>query len=126
MNEKKEPLTVYEIFNIINANYPNVTSSAEAIRSSCHRDANLIHFGRSSTYGFIVWENEYNIKGGTIRDIAEEFLLKHNTPKHIDEITEYVNRYRDTNAKNIYSNLKMETTNRFVFSGALIGLKKKK
>lgn len=127
LKEKKEPLTVYEIYDIINTKYPNVTRSAEALRGSCQRDANLIYFGRSSTYGLKIWENENNVKGGTIRDIAEEFLLKHNTPKHIDEITEYVNRYRNTTAKNIYANLKMEETNKFVFfSGLMIGLKSKK
>lgn len=127
LKEKKEPLTVYEIYDIINTKYPNVTRSAEALRGSCQRDTNLIYFGRSSTYGLKIWENEYDVKGGTIRDIAEEFLLKHNSPKHIDEITEYVNRYRDTNAKNIYANLKMEENNRFVFfSGLMIGLKSKK
>jgi hypothetical protein len=53
--------------------------------------------------------------------------MEQSEPKHIDEITDFVNRYRDTNAKNIYANLQMEENKRFVFfKGLMIGLKSKK
>lgn len=124
--EKKEPMTVYEIYDLIQKNHPGVTKSAEAVRGSCQRDAKLIFFGRSSTYGLKVWEDELNIKGGTIREIAEEFLQHQTEPKHIDEITEYVNRYRNTNSKSVYTNLKVDEQKRFVFfCGPLIGLSSK-
>jgi hypothetical protein len=126
LKEKNEPMAIYDIYNTIELTYPGITKSAEALRGSCQRDPNLIFFGRSSTYGLKIWEDEQDIRGGTIRDISEEFLLTQKEPKHIDKITEYVNRYRDTTAKNIYANLKMEDNNRFVFfSGLLIGLKSK-
>ena len=127
LEEKNEPLNVYELFDFIEIKYPNVSKNAEALRGSCQGDTNLIFFGRSSTYGLKKWEDELNIRGGTIRDIAEEFLFEQTEPKHIDEITDFVNKYRDTNAKNIYANLKMEKNNRFVFyTGLMIGLKSKK
>lgn len=126
LKEKNEPMTVYNIYDTIELKDPGVTKSAEALRGSCQRDTNLIYFGRSSTYGLKIWENERTIKGGTIREITEEFLLDQSEPKHIDEITDYVNKYRETNAKSIHANLKMEAHCRFVFfKGQLVGLKSK-
>jgi len=126
LTEKNEPMTVYEIYNLIQKNHPGVTKSAEAVRGSCQRDSKLIFFGRSSTYGLKIWEEELNIKGGTIREIAEEFLQNQTEPKHIDEITAYVNRYRNTNSKSVYTNLKVDEQKRFIFfCGQLIGLSSK-
>lgn len=127
LEERKVPLTVYEIFELIEERNAGVTKSPESLRGSCQRDPNLIFFGRSSTYGLKKWEEELSLKGGTIRDIAEEFLFGQEAPKHIDEITEYINKYRDTNSKNIYANLKMDESKRFIFyTGTFIGLKSKK
>lgn len=124
--ERNEPLTVYEIYDLIERKNPGVTKNAEAVRGSCQRDSKLIFFGRTSTYGLKVWENELNIKGGTIRNIAEEFLQNQTEPKHIDEITEYVNIYRNTNSKSIYANLNVDERKRFVFfCGQLVGLSSK-
>ena len=39
------------------------------------RKRGFISFGRTSTYGLKEWEEkEKDIRGGTIRDITEEFL----------------------------------------------------
>ena len=67
------------------------------------------------------------IKGGTIRSIAEEFLLNYNKPMHIGEIAKYILKYRpESNEKSIIYNLKMEDNNRFLFfKKSLIGLKSK-
>ena len=124
--EKNEPMTVYEIYDLIQRNHPGVTKNAEAVRGSCQRDSKLIFFGRSSTYGLKIWEDELDIKGGTIREIAEEFLHNQTEPKHVDEITEYVNKYRNTNSKSVYANLKVDEQKRFAFfCGQLIGLSSK-
>ena len=106
--------------------YPGYKTDEDSIRASMQRKTGFVPFGRTSVYGLKVWEEEKDIRGGTIRDITEEFLMKYSEPKHIDKITDFVNKYRDTNAKNIYANLKMEENNRFVFfSGLMIGLKSK-
>jgi len=112
-----KPLTVYEIFDILNQQYPGISKSAEALRGSCQRDSRLIYFGRSSTYGLKIWEEKLeNIKGGTMHDISEEFLQKLDEPKHIDEITEFVSNYRaDLTSKNLFYNLKSAEHKRFVF-----------
>lgn len=104
--------------------YPDYKTDEDSIRASMQRKTGFVPFGRTSVYGLKVWEEVKDIRGGTIRDIAEEFLMKHSEPKHIDEITDFVNKYRNTNAKNIYANLSMEENNRFdFFKGLKVGLK---
>ena len=117
LSKVKKPLTVYEIFDILNRQYPGISKSAEALRGSCQRDNRLIYFGRSSTYGLKIWEEKLeNIKGGTMHDIAEEYLLKFDEPKHINEIAEYVKSFRkNVTAKNLFYNLKSAEHRRFIF-----------
>ncbi len=126
LEEKNETMTIYQIYEILISNFPNVTKSAEALRGSCQRAPNLIYFGRSSTYGLKNWEDNESVKGGTIRSITEEYLLNFKTPKHIFEITEHVNKFRDTNAKNIHANLKLDESGTFeFFPQSFIGLKRR-
>ncbi len=121
-----EPSKVSDICKKVIEIYPDYNTDESSIRAAMQRKRGFISFGRTSTYGLKEWEEEKDIRGGTIRDITEEFLISLNEPKHVNEITEYVNRYRETTAKNIYVNLKMEENNRFVFfSGLIIGLKSK-
>lgn len=127
LTEIQEPATVNEIFHKVVEKYPDYECSQESLRASMQRKRGFIIFGRTSTYGLKIWEEKYSdIKGGTIRDIVFEFLNNHSEPKHIDEITQYVNKYRDTNSKNIYYNIRIEENNRFLFfQNHLIGLKSK-
>jgi len=116
LKEKNKPLDIYQIYNILVSKHPNVTKSAEALRGSCQRDPNLICFGRSSIYGLHIWEKDESIKGGTMHDIAEEFLIQFEIPKHIDKITEYVSQYRPSvTSKNLLYNLKSAENRRFIF-----------
>jgi len=66
LEEINKPLTVYELYNIIEEKHPGITKSADALRGNLIRATNLIYFGRSSTYGLKIWEDEQTIKGGTI------------------------------------------------------------
>lgn len=125
LKEANKPLTVFEIYNILNQQYPGISKSAEALRGSCQRDSRLIYFGRSSTYGLKSWEEKLdNIKGGTMHDISEEFLSAFDTPKHIDEIVKFVSKYRNNvSSRNLLYNLKSAEHRRFVFfQNSLIGL----
>jgi hypothetical protein len=97
--------------------------------SNLKREFGFVPFGRSSVFGLKKWELEDNtIKSGTIRSIAEEFLLKYDKPMHKSEIAKYVLEYRpESNERSIIFNLKMEDHNRFLFfKKSLIGLKSKK
>jgi len=117
LEEANKPLTVFEIFDILNHQSPSTSKSPEALRGSCQRDTRLIFFGKSSTYGLKIWEKKLNnIKGGTMHDISEEFLLKFDEPKKIDEIVEYVRDFRkNVTSKNLYTNLKSAEHKRFIF-----------
>ena len=123
-------LTLNELFDYFNENYPGLYKNKGVIRSCCIRkDNSFTSFGRSSTYGLKEWETENNtIRGGTIRDLAEEFILQYDQPcRHVD-IVSYVLKYRPgSNFKNIMNNLHMETQNRFLFfKGSLIGVGERK
>lgn len=121
-----QPSKVIEICKKVIELYPDYKTDESSIRASMQRKTDFIPFSRTSVYGLKEWEEEKDIRGGTIKDITEEFLSTQTQPKHIDEITEYVNKYRDTNSKNIYTNLRMEENSRFVFfKGLNIGLKSK-
>ncbi len=126
LEERGEPITVYEMFDTIQNINPEFTKSPDSLRGICQGDSNLISFGRTSTYALKKWEDEQTIKGGTIRDIVEEFLENQDAPIHIDRVTEYVNQFRNTNSKNIYSNLQMHEDKKFsFFKGFLVGLSNK-
>jgi hypothetical protein len=122
-----EPSKVEEIYNKVKELYPGYNTDVNSIRASMQRKTGFVPFGRTSVYGLKSWEEEKDIRGGTIRDITEEYLISQDEPKHIDDIALYVNKYRSTTAKNIYSNLQMEVNSRFsFFRGMFIGLKSKK
>jgi hypothetical protein len=89
----------------------------------------FVPIGRKSLFGLKKWESELeNFKGGTIRNIVEEYLNQFSVPKHIFEITEHVLKYRKkSNQRSILQNLKLDESGMFVFfNGSLIGLKIKK
>jgi len=128
LKEIQEPTSVKTIFQKVVEKYPNYECNQDSLRASMQKENGFICFGRTSTYGLKIWEEKYSdIKGGTIRDIVEEILNKYSEPKHIDEITKYVCKYRDTNAKNIYYNIRIEENKRFIFfKNRYVGLKSKK
>jgi len=117
LEEANKPLKIDEIFETLNRQYPDISNSKISLQSSCRNDSRTIFFGRSSTYGLKIWEKEYeNIRGGTMRDITEEFLMQFNEPKHIDEIVLYVCKYRENvKTRNLFTNLKIAENKRFVF-----------
>jgi len=108
--------------------YPHYITDINSIRASMLKNTGFVPIGKTGVFGLKKWETEIDdFKGGTIRDIAEEFLEGQAEPKHIDEIAEFVNNYRNTTPKNIYANLNMDDSKRFVFfRGSLIGLSAKK
>jgi hypothetical protein len=129
LEEASEPMTIDQIANSVSEKFPGFNTTIDSLRGSLNREKELfIYFGRTSTYGLRRWESEKeNLKGGTIRDIVEEFLTAENRPKHICEILVYVLKYRpDTNEKSIMSNIKVEESNKFCFySGDFVGLQTK-
>jgi hypothetical protein len=119
---------VEDIVKAINVKYPELEINEQSIRSTLQREKGAyIYIGRTSTYGLKKWEIENKaLKGGTIRDISEEYLEKYDKPQHIYDIVNYVKQYRNTSATSIFKNIQAEYKNRFVFyEGGYIGLKSK-
>lgn len=112
-----KPAHITEIVSVIKDSYPDFDSPDTAVKSAMgnHKDL-FIYFGRSSTYGLKIWESKNQfVKGGTIRDIVEEFLEQYDEPCHTSAITQYVNKFRKTEEHSIVNNLKMSGDKRFVF-----------
>lgn len=123
-----KPSKVNVIYKKVIELFPDCESDENSIRASMRKDTGFVPIGRTSIYGLKKWEAEIDdFKGGTIRDIVEEYLHSETQPKHIDEITAFVNNYRNTTSKNIYANLNMDESKRFMFfRGLMIGLSSKK
>lgn len=120
-----KPAHISEIISQILQDYPDFDPSETGLKASMsHKKDLFIFFGRTSTFGLKSWEKKYkNIKGGTIRDIVEEFLEEYDQPCHITAIVEYVNKYRKTDEASVITNLKLTKVKRFVFfKDAYVGL----
>ncbi len=122
------PAHISEIAELINSKHSEASPTESSIKASIGKQKDIfIYFGRSSTYGLKRWESQHkNIRGGTIRDIVEEFLNFNDEPCHLSAIADYVNKFRKTEGNHIITNLKM-SANRFIFlEGSYIGLASKK
>jgi len=105
--------------------YPEKNFREDALLGGLN-NPRFISFGKSGYYGLKTWEENGNIKGGTIRDIIYEYLENKTEPQHMHEITQYVKRFRDTEETSIYSNLQQEENERFaLLPGKYIGLSNK-
>lgn len=124
-----KPSKVKEIFEKVIELHPNYDTEEAKIRASMKRKNGFVPIGRKSVFGLKKWENELdNFKGGTIRDIVEEYLMQFAVPKHISDITEYVLKYRPkSNQHSILQNLKLDESGLYIFfKGSNIGLTTKK
>lgn len=120
-----KPSKVKEIFEKVIQLHPNYDTEEAKIRVSMKRKNGFVPIGRTSMFGLKKWENELeNFKGGTIRNIVEEYLMQFSEPKHISDITEYVLKYRPkSNQHSILQNLKLDESGLYIFfKGSQIGL----
>lgn len=90
-------------------------SEASQLRSWLQRHEAISYRSRKSVYTLKEWKH---VKSGTIRDAIVEFLLKNDTPKNADEITDYVLRFfPKTNKASIRTSMFNDTKKRFSFFG---------
>ncbi|MFV1449150.1 helicase associated domain-containing protein [Maribacter sp. HS] len=123
-----KPSKVAKIFEIVKQLYPNYNTDEDKIRVSMKRINGFVPVGRRSIFGLKKWEKELdNFRGGTIRSISEEYLNQFSNPKHINDITDYVLKFRpNSNSYSIIQNLKLEEHGMFVFyKDSYVGLKSK-
>ncbi|OUR93979.1 hypothetical protein A9Q87_04545 [Flavobacteriales bacterium 34_180_T64] len=124
-----KPSKVKEIFEKVLELHPNYDTEEAKIRVSMKRKDGFVPIGRKSVFALKKWEDELdNFKGGTIRDIVEEYLTQFKTPKHISDITNHVLKYRPkSNQSSILQNLKLDESGLYMFfKGSHIGLSTKK
>lgn len=124
-----KPSKVKEIFEKVIELHPNYDTEEAKIRVSMKRKNGFVPIGRKSVFGLKKWESELdNFKGGTIRDIIEEYLMQFAVPKHISDITEHVLKYRPkSNQYSILQNLKLDESGLYIFfKDSHIGLTTKK
>jgi hypothetical protein len=118
-----KPLKLKEICRELKNMTTKVPPNLESLRSSILSVEEIVAIGKTSTYALRKWDS---IKTGTIKDLVKEFLEKYDEPKHIADITAFVNKFRRTSDKNIMSNLKLDPTGSFVFfRKSFIGLASK-
>ena len=127
LNKIGKPTKLETIYNLILDENPNIEINIQSLRIKLNRSNEIIHFGRSSTYGLKKWEKENNyLRGGTIRGLISELLSINEEPIHVKIIYKHVIKYRpDTNLKSIKTNIYL--CNEFIkFPNNLIGLNSKK
>jgi hypothetical protein len=118
-----KPLKLKEICKELKTRTSKVPPNLESLRSSILSVEEVVAIGKTSTYALRIWDS---IKTGTIKDLVKEFLEQYDEPKHIADITAYVNKFRRTSDKNIMSNLKLDPTGSFIFfRKSYIGLESK-
>jgi hypothetical protein len=77
LEQLRKPSKVNEIFEKVIELHPNYETEEAKIRVAMKRKNGFVPIGRKSVFGLKKWENELeNFKGGTIRDIVEEFLMQ--------------------------------------------------
>ena len=106
------PMQLTEIHEELANRTDRVPRNIESLRSSILSLDEVAAIGKTSTYALAEWDN---VKTATIKEMVREFLEKNNDPKHINDITEYVIKFRDTTSKNVLSNLKLDRTDTFAF-----------
>jgi hypothetical protein len=102
----------------------------QSILGACHLNKQFIvikpkYIGlRSKKYDLVKWKKDNLATLGTLSDCIEEFLSKYDSPRHVDEVAEYIQRYRPFKTRNLILNLDRK---RFVvYKPKFIGLKSKK
>jgi hypothetical protein len=108
-----KPMRLVDIARELRYRSPNkMPPNLESLRSTILSIPDVEAIGKTSTYSLERWSN---VKTSTIKEIVREFLLTKDLPIHIAEITSYVNQFRKTSDKNIYSNLKLDKNRSFMF-----------
>ncbi|MCC7437546.1 MAG: hypothetical protein IT211_03525 [Armatimonadetes bacterium] len=123
--ESGKPLHVEELSARLNQLFPELGTSAESVRGTVLRfPERFTRYDTGSTYGLSEWEAAgQKFKSGTFADIAEEFLVSCDTPRHWAEVAEYVMRYRTTTERTVFGTLKADMAGRFYFyDGGMVGL----
>lgn len=102
LTEKYEPMTVDELYDILQTKYSFKYKSPASIRGIVNSDARLCMVGVDNLVALTEWEH---IKLGSVREIIVQYLEQFDEPKPVHDIVGYVLRYRDTTENSIRSTM---------------------
>ena len=114
LREFNRPMTAEEICEQLNQRYPDLEQIPSKIGANALRNSNIVAVSRSSTYALVEW-NHTEKRGGTIRDLAVEYLNSLFQPiAPLSDICEYIAKFReDVKDSSVKANLLAESSNRF-------------
>lgn len=119
---------VIDVLNKVKELYPNYDIEESGIRSSMTRANGFIPVGRQGIFGLRKWEDEFDFRGGTIKEVIIKFLNDKKEPAHIQEVINHLKKYCGSKGpRTVITNLRVDKMKRFViYSLGFIGLESKK
>ena len=102
LKEVNEPLSVDVIFEKIQEKFCNKYKSIDSFAYRLRKDIRFSVLGLERKIILAEWNH---VKIGSIRDLIVDYLSTYDEPKHISDIVEFVQKYRDTSEKNIRSSM---------------------
>lgn len=118
LKESGNPIDLYELYSKLKLVLPDKYHTAESLRPVIYKDPRLCFLGVLCMVTLTEWEH---VKIGTIRDLIVSFLAEYDSPQHIKDIVNYIQKYRDTSERSISST--MSSGNQFAkFGGGYYGL----
>jgi hypothetical protein len=119
-----ELMTAEEILEEYRTRHPHANKEINSIRGALNNERFIFFRGSgSSRYGLKEWEKERGLKSGNIKTMCQEYIESQKLPVHIFTLTKYVQEHRNTNQRNVLTNLKLDNTGQFrFFPGGFIGI----
>lgn len=124
-----EPSTIDEIYSKVKEIHPSYDTNEERLRNAISREEIFITEARTNKYGLREWGGDsVDYSRLSRRDIVEKKLTNSDKPLHISELLDKVHEYKEkTNIRNLITNLKLDTSNTFVFfNQQFVGLTSKR
>lgn len=114
LREYSRPMSSEEICDELNKRYPDLDQVSSKIGANALRNSNIVAVSRSSTYTLAEWDNTEK-RGGTIRDLAVEYLNSLFQPiAPLTDICDYITTFREeVKESSVKANLLAEANNRF-------------
>lgn len=114
LRENNRPMTADELCVVLNQRFPDLGQVPSKIGPNALRNSNIVAVSRSSTYALLEW-NYTEKRGGTIRDLASEYLYSLLQPiAPLRDICDYISQFRDgVKLNSVKANLLAETSNRY-------------